>query len=144
MALLTEARAHLKGIITTEFAADGVTIVDDRLNPAVASDGNHYCGISPLGESEQSGQAGTWTGQLMIQMYMAFDPQIDPLQTVDPATIEAWASRLRVALKGDASVNTDTCWYIRLTEFVYPPDPTGNITRFHGSALIFGNNESMF
>lgn len=144
MALLTEARARLKTIIDTEFAADGLIIRNDRLHPALGSDGNHYCGISPIGEGEYSNNAGLWTGQLMVQVYQAFDPQIEPLQEVDPASIEAWAERFREAAKNQVGVGTDDCWYFRLTEFAYPPDPTGNITRFHCSALAFGNNDAMF
>ncbi len=144
MALLTEARGALTTLIGTEFAADAVILRADRLHTSIGSDGNHYCGISPMGEAESGDNAGLWTGQLIVQMYRGFDPQIDPQQEVDPLTIEIWAERLRVASKNNSSVNTDTCWYFRLTEFTYPPDPTGNMTRFHASVLAFGNNTSMY
>jgi len=143
MGISVEAANQLETIVNAEFGADGVIVRHDRIHPHMGADSNHYCGISPMSEGEGD-NAGLWRSQMMVQMYKAYDPQIEPYQSVDPRVIAGWAERFREAARTQLGVNTDDCWFFRIVEITYPSDPTGNATRFHATVLVFGNNDGLF
>lgn len=141
MGLISEARTRLKTAIQTEFAADQLTVLDDKLNRAIGQDGN-YCGISPISEGPGP-NAHTLEAVVLVQIHQYFDAQINEYQLVDPASIEGWADRLRDCLRPEALTGTNTCWYFRIDDITYPDDPTGNKTRLEAKIKAFGPNNNV-
>lgn len=137
----TEFRNRIKTILETEFAADGLVVYHDRITSALAAE-KTVAGVSPLRSEERNTDANTLEIRVLVQVYKRFDPQIDPRQRVDPSIIEGWADRFRVACKTQNGINQPGAWYFRVNRITYPPDPTGNITRFEAECLGFGNNSA--
>ena len=138
----TTIRGIIKDVLETEFAGDGLIVLDDRLHPSLGSDGA-IAGVSPLNETEVDLQASTLVTRVRVQVYGFWDKQVDNAQTVDPSAIEAWAHRFRVALRAQAQGTTGDFWFLRLVAVDYPPDPTGNITRFEAEVHGWGANSGL-
>lgn len=138
----TEFRNRIKTILETEFAADGLTVYHDRITSALAAE-KTVAGVSPLRTEERDSDANTLETRVAVQVYKRFDPEIDPRQRVDPSIIEGWAERFRQACKSQLTVGNPGAWYFRVVRITYPPDPTGNITRFEAEVLGFGPNTAI-
>lgn len=138
----TEIRAIVKATLEAEFAADALVVLDDRLHPSLGSEGP-IAGVHPLDEVEIDTNASSMQTRVRVQVYNFWDKQVDNNQTVDPATIESWAHRFRTALRGAGTPGTGDVWFLRLLDISYPPDPTGNITRFEATVAGWGGNSGL-
>jgi hypothetical protein len=138
----TEARAALKAVIDTEFATEGFTAANDRLHGSLGWKGT-VIGLSPIQAAPQVQEQAVLRSRIMVQFYGKWDKKIDPTQSVDPVTIETYAERFRNAIRtGDPDSNS--VWFFRLISIQYPPDPTGNITRFEATVEAVGNNSALY
>lgn len=135
----TLVRQQLKSIVSSEFAAENVKIYDDRLHASLGSEGN-VCGLYPRREIEWSRDVNVLEIEVVVQMFSRYNLEVDPHQTVNPAKIEDWADRFRTATNALSQINDPNCWFFRVVEVTYPPDPTGNITRFEAVIRAYGNN----
>jgi hypothetical protein len=139
-AAITELRQSIKASITTEFAAEGLIVLDDKLHDAMGTEKN-IAAVFPEGERmDSSGIVSRFV--VSAQVFMRWDPQIDPAQIVDPGIIEGWAWRLQRRMLADSNVNGANVSYYIVSEVLYPDDPTGNKTRFVLTAVGFGHNPS--
>jgi hypothetical protein len=137
----TQVRAVLKTALEAEFAAEGITVEDDHLDESLGQNMTRAA-IYPLREQEQTSNANVLETEVVVQMFGAYDPQINEEQSVDPAIIEGWAERLRDAFRAVRGINDPVCWYCRVLRTDYPPDPTGNMTRFVMVVRAYGNNSA--
>lgn len=138
----TEARAALKAIIDAEFAVEGFTVLNDRLHESLGNNGTRL-GISPNRERLLSGNDTVLTVEIFFQFYGKWNEEIDPTTKVDPAKFENYAERFRRAIEAASHVGDSHLWYFRLLEVNYPPDPTGNKSRFEATLLGYGNNAAL-
>lgn len=137
----TLARASLKSVIDTEFAADGFSAVNDRLHGSLGWKGTRI-GVSPDRSEPRTQDMAVLRCRILVQFYARWNKEINPEQSVDPVKIETYAERFRRALRtGDP--NQNGLWYFRLLSVNYPPDPTGNITRFEATVEAVGNNSAL-
>lgn len=135
----TVARLKLMSVLTTEFAVEAFPVKADRLHRSLGRD-KTVIGVSPVSEIPLSNNNNVINSLLLVQFYGKWkDDVIDPTMAVDPTTIETYAERFKRALRGNDPA-TDYVWYFKLREIQYPPDPTGNITRFEARVEAFGDN----
>jgi hypothetical protein len=137
----TQVRASVKAAILAEFAAEGITCEDDKLDSSLGQ-GKSRAACWPVREKEWASDANALETEVCIQVFAAYDPQINPEQAVDPAAIEGWADRLKIRLKAYRDVGDQYCWYFRVLEIEYLDDPTGNKTRFEMRVLGYGSNSA--
>lgn len=141
MAAITELRQKLKATLTTEFTAEGLAVEDDKLHESLGIE-RPIAGVFPEGERPHS--SGIVAAFLVsAQVFMRWDPQIDPAQKVDPALIEAWAWRLQRRIMTESKINGTYVDYYVVNDLIYPDDPTGNKTRFVVSVTGYGTNPSL-
>lgn len=137
-------RAELRTILEGEFNAEGITIYDDKLLNASGEDGAEV-GIYPVGEEEFPGNANALLVTVTVQMFNKWEADWadSPDQHVDPATVENWADRLRLAVKAynGTRPKVDQLWYFRVTRVDYMDDPTGNRTRFEATVVGVADND---
>lgn len=138
----TLMRSALKSILETEFSdlnfAGGVR--DDRLHGALGTDGN-YCATFPVEEVEMLGDVNVQNTAIGVQLFLRWNKKVDPKQTVDPSIIETVAHRAKRAIRaGSQGLGQENLWFYRVTRLSYPPDPTGNITRFEAEVVGYGEN----
>jgi hypothetical protein len=137
----TLLRQAVGTVIGTEFAAEGIVVRPDKLHESLGQ-GTPIAGSYPEGERPHaSGIVATTV--ITVQVFMAWDPQIDPTQAVDPALIEAWSWRFQRAVKTAAMPNVQNLSYYNVAEILYPDDPTGNKTRFYATVIGYGANPSI-
>lgn len=138
----TEARLVLNGLLATEYAPEGYSILSDKLDESLGNNGTRI-GTSTNRELPQSGQELVMNIELLVQFYGKWKELIDPNMRVDPAAIENYAERFKRAIQTTPGPQNDRVWYYKLLELRYPDDPTGNKTRFEALLLAYGNNTSL-
>lgn len=139
----TTARQSLIAVLATEFAAEQFPIKDDRIHQSLGHSGT-VIGVSP--ERTISAPDNRYVNQIeiLVQFYGKYNKEVDPKQTVSPSTVEGFAERFRSALRtGGVDPNTGLVWYFVLDRIEYPPDPTGNKTRFEAFLVARGNNSAL-
>jgi hypothetical protein len=137
----TQARTALNTLITRTFSAEGFPVANDRLHGSLGSEGTRI-GISPVQSRPRTGNSYALRMEILVQFYGKWNKEINPNQKVDPAKIEGFAERFRQALRtGDP--DTSSVWYFSLDRMSFPPDPTGNITRFEATIEALGNNTAL-
>lgn len=139
----TALRQHVIQTLNAEFAADGIEFVPDKLHPALGTTG-------PVGGVYPGERADMSSNQLVIeltcyvQLFLKWDKQIDPAQSVDPAPIEEAAERIARALEATEPNSNSAAgphlWEAHVQRIQYPYDPTGNITRLE--ATVFGRAQN--
>lgn len=137
----TQARQTLITVLQTEFAPEGFNVVSDRLHGSVGWNGTRI-GVSPVQSVTMTRDNQVLMPELLVQFYGKWNKEINPDQQVDPAKIENFAERFRRALE-DSDPRTTYVWFFRLRRINYPPDPTGNITRFEATVEAFGQNSAL-
>lgn len=138
---MTELRAAIKATVEAEFAAEGLTVLDDKLHESMGTD-KAVAGVYPEAERpHSSGVVGIYV--VGLQVFQRWDPQVDPEQKVDPALIEDWAWRLQRRMNPESNVNGENISYYVVSEVLYPDDATGNKTRFVATLTGYGHNPSM-
>lgn len=140
----TQARAALHALLVSTFGGDHpatVQIKNDRLHPSQGSKGT-VVGTSPVRSYPDQHNAQQLDIEILVQFFGRWRKEINPEQSVDPAAAEAFAERFRAALR-DGDPDTNGVWFFRLTSLDFPPDPTGNITRFEARVVAVGNNTAL-
>lgn len=136
------AATALKTIIDTEFSPEGIVAIHDHLHESVGWDGN-YAGISPEYERPESAHEvalGVW---VKVQLYLQWDKEINPFQTVDPRIIAEMGQRFREACRDASLTYSGQFWFMSVREVAYPQDPTGNKTRFVATVKAWAENNSL-
>lgn len=133
--------------VNTEFAAEQLTCLPDRLHEAIT---HRAAGVSV--DREAVTEAGIVTAvELSLQVFDAVNLQIDPSQQVDPGIIIDWAWRLQRRFQSPhptdgrmwSTLDTGNAYWFNVVEIGYPLDPTGNKTRFEMEIDGFGPNASL-
>lgn len=138
----TTARARLMQLIEIEFAADSLTVEDDKIHDSLGQKG-HIAGVYPGPSGEMIGNGFVLESTIYVQIFRQWDPRIDPTQSVSPGAIEEWAERFRRATRLDLETAGDAhLWYYTVQRIEYPPDPTGNITRLFAVVEAKSQNPS--
>lgn len=138
---MTELRNAIRTSVETEFAPEGLTVLDDKLHESMGTEAP-IAGVYPEAERpHSSGVVGIFI--VGLQVFQRWDPQIDPAQKVDPALIEDWAWRLQRRMRPESTVNGENISYYVVSEVLYPDDATGNKTRFVATLTGFGHNPSL-
>lgn len=135
---ITEFRQRIAQVLRDEFTAEGLSVLDDRLDESLGTDGD-IAAVYPEAEAPGEGMVDQ-VFLIGVQVFMRYDLQVDPRQRVDPAKIEGWAHRFQRALRGNSSPGTQNAWWFNLARLDYPNDPTGNKTRF--VAMLEGHGPS--
>lgn len=129
-------------IIDAEFAAEGWTTTHDRLLRATGKDlpnTGAAIGIYPEREQARMDRVIQLSVFVVVQFHLGFDDEPDETIQRDPREIAGYAGRFRTAVGTNLGAAADN-WFLRLGEIVYPPDPTGNITRFEALVEAVGEN----
>ena len=131
----------IETVVAAEFSDDSTLIIKhDRLHGSVGSDGRTYVGISPEREPTFDLELQI---EVLIQFYGGYKADVNPFQEVDPRVITNKAERLRQALGAIRIVGTSNVWYFDVDSVSYPPDATGNKSRFEMSIIGRGNNSGL-
>lgn len=129
----------MQQIITTEFKPENIQV---RSGFADASLGQYgpVAAVSPIAEEPSPDNRLHLITSLALEFFASWQPEADPDIVVDPAVIESYVYRLRLALSTYTQPKTSTIWWFQLDEVIYEPDPTGNITRFVATITAHGDN----
>ena len=140
----TLAAGALVTLITSEFSAEGVVPLHDKLHESVGLEGSR-AGVSPTFQAPNSRDGAVKETYILVQFYAMWEKLVDPTQQVDPRTITAYADRFERALEAyQASASTTPeVWYFALERLDYPDDPTGNKTRFEAVVKATGDNTAL-
>lgn len=135
-----QVAATLQSIISTTFAAEGVTPLRDNLHEALGQD-RPECGIAPVEDRVPERNGLVQETAIEIKYYDLWTQEISPTTVVDPSAITNKAERLRRAIEThNQDPGTGVAWYFNIRRTRYPNDPTGNKTRFVMEIEAFGNN----
>lgn len=141
----TLVRQRIADVLEAEFTAlepPEITVENDKLPRAAGHDGRHRVAVYPEDTFEVPRDVNVLDIEVTLQFYMAFEPEINEDQAVDPAIIEAIAGRIRRAFAGQLSGTTNDLWFLRLQRITYPDDPTGNKTRLEARFTARAANPS--
>jgi hypothetical protein len=129
--------ARVKTAFDAEFATEWPNGLQyDRLSDSLGEDGA-YAAIFPSMGQQLDTDTLVQETQLVVQAFQPWTKQIQPKMQIDPRPIANLAERFRRAARANSSYVGDAHdWYWLVTAIEYPPDPTGNITRF--VALVVG------
>lgn len=136
---MTQVRNRVKTVVDATFAPEGIVAQHDKLDPSLGQ-GVAVAAVYPNDASEWAGDANTLETEVTVQVFNAYDPQINEFQQVDPTIIEAFAERLAEALRTQSGINDPYCWYFRVIRTTFPDDPTGNKSRFEMQVRAYGQN----
>ena len=138
------AADKLAELIATEFAAEGVTPLHDKLHESLGNDGIEVA-ISPIGIRPTIKDNATLETTLLVQFYNIYDREIDPYQQVDPRDVSMFFARFHYALETyqDSNAGNEQVWYFLLSSVDFPDDPTGNKSRFEARVQAFGANQGL-
>lgn len=140
------AATALKTIIDTEFEAERIVAVHDRVHDSLGHDGI-YVGIAPVREAPTANNRAVQETWIEIRFFDLWDKMIDPEQEVDPFPIAGRAERLRRAIKSAVTEGIVTTsgemWFMHVDRVDYPDDPTGNKSRFVMIVRAWGNNSAL-
>lgn len=142
----TKLRHRLQTALEAEFSTEGIKFLDDKLHDSKGREGA-IGGIYPGQTATPLGNELVLEPTVYIQLFGQWTPEVDPDRRIDPAPIEAWAERIRRALKADGnqgSVGADEhLWYYQVVRIDYPPDPGGNISRLLATVVGKAQNSAL-
>lgn len=134
----------LKEIIDTEFAPESITAVHDRVHESLGLR-RVSVGIAPL--RDVPSDIGAVAGNIWVEIrfYDLWEKKVDPEQAVNPFKITMYNERLKKAIqRSQASYpGTNEVWFFDWQGTEFPPDPTGNSTRFHMTVRSWGENTAL-
>lgn len=138
------AATAIKGIIDTEFTAEGFTATHDCLHESLGFR-RTMIGISPIRRLKHPNDQMIAHTMIFIQFYDVWKKEIDPEQQVNPFRVAGFQHRLEVALeRAQATVAaTDEVWYFLPESTEFPRDPTGNKTRFEMTVRCYGDSGAL-
>ena len=140
----TALATRVKSIFATTFAAEGWTVADDKLLRATGKDGDPHAGWYPVIAAERTNQVRELDSTIIVQLYLGFDPDPNEDYVRDPNVIIGYADRFRRAFQSQSSGTTEDLWFLRLTQVAYPPDPTGNSSRFEATVVGYSQNPAAY
>lgn len=136
----------IQDTIASVYSAESYTAGTDKFGRSKGMNEDHdaaFISVTADWARERPGKAYILDVSLTVQFYLGFDAQPDENITRDATVIQAFAGRLRDAFGGQgASVQVGDAWYLRLTGIDYPPDPTGNKTRFEATFVGEATNSA--
>src|SRR4051794_7703978 len=132
---------RVKTTFDAEFAAEWPGgLLFDRLSDSLGANGP-IAAIFPSSAEQFADDANVQESQFVVQAFQPWQKQIDPAMLVDPRPIANLAERFRRAARANSSyVGSAFDWYWTVSAVEYPPDPTGNITRFMALVVGFSQN----
>lgn len=132
------------GVFNTEFAAEGFTMIPDRLHESLGRE-RVAVGVSPVEDVSSPRNRIVQETWAEVQFFGLWTNEIDPETVVNPYVITGYAERLRDALRRSQATDPGTgrVWYFDVDRIQYPNDPTGNKTRFVATIRAFGNNSNL-
>lgn len=138
------AATAIKGIIDSEFSAEGFTAIHDCLHEALGTR-KTVIGISPLRIRKSPSNQLEQQTFIWIQFYDVWKKEISPDQQVNPFRITGFEHRLSTALeKAQATVPaTNEVWFFMPESTEFPRDPTGNKTRFEMTVRCSGDSGAL-
>lgn len=127
-----------------EFADEGFVMIPDRLHESLGLK-RVDVGIAPVEEYPQASDALVQETWAEVRFYDIWKKEITPNTQVNPYRITGFAERFRDALRRAQTTDprTGQVWYFDVRRVQYPPDPTGNSSRFHMTIRAFGNNSGL-
>jgi hypothetical protein len=137
MAQETEARQLLKAKL--EEAWPSIEVKSDRLHLSLG-DEEPVIGIFPERRVPSARDKLVNELNLVVQFFGKYEKKVDRNQSIDPSAVEAAAETFAELLASNP--RNANIWYFELTRLEYPPDPTGNITRFVAYVTARANNLS--
>lgn len=133
----------IKAAFDTEFAPEGFVMRFDRLHESLGEK-RVDVGIAPVEESVTASNALVSETILEVRFYDLWKTrQMSPDRTVDPTRITDFAERFKRCLRTHEDPRTGQTWYFDVRRVTYPPDPSGNTTRFHATVRALGNNSNL-
>jgi hypothetical protein len=134
--------AAVKQIFEAEFAPEGFILKYDRLHESLGRKSS-VAGIFPLSDAPQDRDELVLEHYAEVRLYLGWPQEINPATEIDPTPITEYAERFRRAVEAAEVTASEQVWYFSVRGITYPPDPTGNITRFHAQIKAFGNNSAL-
>lgn len=137
----TVMRQLVLDTLNAEFDGE-VEFIDDKLHAALGTEGP-IGGVYPGERSDMPANQLVVELTCYVQLYLQWDKEIDPAQTVSPKPIEEAAERITRALEAVEPNNHGAgphLWEAHVTRVTYPQDPTGNMTRLE--ATVFGRAQN--
>lgn len=138
--------ARIQEVVETVFAAEGWSAGTDKFGRSKGMGEPHdQASISATPDFERERPAKAWLldMQITVQFYLGYDAQPDENISRDATVVSEYADRFRAAFAGPGCrVDDGDAWYLRFTGVDYPPDPTGNKTRFEATIVGVGPNRA--
>lgn len=138
----TIAREALIEALRTEFAIEQFPVFNDKLHASLG-DSRTVLGVYPERSVSNAQDKYITQFELVVQFFGKYNLEVDREQTVSPSIIETYAERFRRSIREGVDPKTGQIWYFDLQRIVYPPDPTGNISRFEAFLTARGNNSAL-
>lgn len=135
----TQAREYIQSILNTEFANERISVRAGFTDNSLAQYGV-VAAVYPLNEEPNFDDRLELLTTIGVDFLAVWEPDPDADRVVDPAVIETYAYRFRVALSEYKQTATSTIWWFSLNELIYDNDPTGNISRFTATIVAHGEN----
>jgi hypothetical protein len=139
---MTIFRDRIMAALEDLFSSEGLIVYDDKLHASLGHE-NPVAGVFPIREAPSSRHQIYQEVRIGIQLYMHYDREINPEQTVSPKGIEEWVDRLLRDFDQSSNVNDPNAWYWNVVDVNYLDDPTGNKTRAELTLIGFGPNQSI-
>lgn len=135
--------AAAKAIFDDEFTTEGFVAGNDKLLRAAGKDGSAQAAVSAnFSEPDRNVQCQL-NVEVLVQLYLAFDPTPNDSLVIDPTTIQNYGARIRSAFSPAATSGiSDELWYFTVGRIEYPDDPTGNKTRLEARVIGYADNQA--
>lgn len=130
-------------LVDDEFSVEGWETQHDRFGRSKGMGDPHdqaIIGVYPEREFPRPARVIQLQVPVVLQFHLGYDAEPDENIVRDPRIVAAFAGRLRRAFAGQNSDVGDGVWFLQLGDIEYPPDPTGNITRFEARIEGTGSN----
>jgi hypothetical protein len=137
----TNVRNAVIDIVENEFSSEGWTVAHDKLGRSAGKDGDAFA-CSPERSGENPRNVLMLEVDVLLQVYLKFEPVPDENIAVDPTAIESAADRLRTAFQDESGGTGSDMWFLRLRRIEFPDDPTGNKTRLEAHITGWANNDA--
>jgi hypothetical protein len=135
-----EVRDRVKDVVEAEFTAEGFEVADDKLGRSAGKDGEAVLAVYPERTGEDTRNVAYLEVQVVLQLYLAYEPVPDENIVVNPGVIEGYADRLREAFRTQSTGTGSDFWFLRLRRIEFPDDPTGNKSRLEAYISGWGEN----
>ena len=136
----TLVRNRVISIVNAEFGVEDFAVEHDKLGRSAGKDGAAALACYPERTAENARNVAYLECDVVLQIYLPYDPTPDEHIAVNPATIEGYANRVREAFRTQSSGTGADFWFLRLRRIEFPDDPTGNKSRLEAYITGFAEN----